>query len=183
MRVQTTRWVAGSAAAVSVALIAGALVLAYADRHLVPSELTGWNFADVFDSVPNLAVPVVGFVLASRRPANRVGQVFVVAGLGLGLSSFARAHGSPSPTTAPATTPATPRWAQACGTWPTGSPPSAAGSTSSPPPARAQRSLQSCPSPTAIIRQATTDRAQPARLQGGDASSPRLAVRGVGWTG
>src|SRR5215831_8051917 len=92
MRVQTARWVAGGAAAVSVALIAGALLLAYADRHLVPADLTGWNFSDVFDGIANLGVPVVGFVLASRRPANRVGWVFVVAGLGLGLGSFSRAH-------------------------------------------------------------------------------------------
>src|SRR5215471_7926267 len=93
MRVQTTRWAAGCAAAVSVALIVGALLLAYADRHRVPADLTGWNFSDVFDGVANLAVPVVGLVLASRRPANRVGWVFVVAGLGLGLGSFARAYG------------------------------------------------------------------------------------------
>ena len=42
---------------------------------------------------------------------------------------------SPCPTTGPATTPATPRWARACGTWPTGSPRSAAGWRSGPPPA------------------------------------------------
>ena len=93
MRVQTTRWVAGCAAAVSVALIAGALLLTYADRHRLPADLTGWNFSDVFDGVANLAVPVVGFVLASRRPANRVGWVFLVAGLGLGLGGFSRAYG------------------------------------------------------------------------------------------
>ena len=93
MRVQTTRWVAGCAAAVSVALMAGSLPLAYADRHRVPADLTGWNFSDIFDGVANLAVPAVGFVLASRRPANRVGWLFVVAGLGLGLGSFARAYG------------------------------------------------------------------------------------------
>ena len=93
MRVQTTRWVAGCAAAVSVALIASALLLAYADRHRLPADLTGWNFSDVFDGVANLAVPVVGFVLASQRPANRVGWAFLVAGLGLGLGGLARVYG------------------------------------------------------------------------------------------
>ena len=93
MRVQTSRWVAGCAAAVSVALITGAPVLAYADRRLLPADLTGWNFSDVFDGVANLAVPVVGFVIAFRRPTNRVGWVFLVAGLGLGLGSFSRAYG------------------------------------------------------------------------------------------
>jgi signal transduction histidine kinase len=106
MRVQTTRWVAGCATAASVALMAGALLLAYADRHRVPADLTGWNFSDVFDGAANLAVPVVGLVLASRRPANRVGWVFVVAGLGLGLGSFARAYGLHALVAAPGSWPA-----------------------------------------------------------------------------
>ena len=40
----------------------------------------------------NLAVPVVGLVLASRRPANRIGWLFLAAGLALGLSSFSSAY-------------------------------------------------------------------------------------------
>src|SRR5215470_16122778 len=106
MRAQTARWVAGCAAAASVVLIAGALLLAYADRHRVPADLTGWNFSDVLDGVANLAIPVVGFVLASRRPANRVGWVFVVAGLGLGLGSFSRAYGLHALVAAPGSWPA-----------------------------------------------------------------------------
>src|SRR5437773_921500 len=93
MRVLTGRWVAGGAAVGSVALMAGALVLVYVDRHRVPAGLTGWNFSDVFGGVANLAVPVVGFVLASRRPANRVGWLFLVAGLGLGLGGFLSGYG------------------------------------------------------------------------------------------
>src|SRR5215467_13084046 len=106
MRVQTTRWVAGCATAASVALMAGALLLAYADRHRVPADLTGWNFSNVFDGVANLAVPLVGLVLASRRPANRVGWVFVVAGMALGLASFARAYGLPALVAVPGSWPA-----------------------------------------------------------------------------
>src|SRR5438094_3800984 len=93
MRVLTGRWVAGGAAVGSVALMAGALVLAYVDRHRVPAGLTGWDFSDVFGGVANLAVPVVGFVLASRRPANRVGWLFLVAGLALGLGGFLAQYG------------------------------------------------------------------------------------------
>ena len=52
---------------------------------------------------------------------------------------------SPCPTTGPATTPATPRWAPGCGTWPTGSPHSAASSKSGPPPARAPPSPGTSP--------------------------------------
>jgi signal transduction histidine kinase len=93
MKVQTTRWLAGCAAAVSVALMAGAVLLAYTDRHRLPAGLTGWNFSDVFGGVADLAVPVVGFVIASRRPANRVGRLFLVAGLALGLGWFSSAYG------------------------------------------------------------------------------------------
>jgi signal transduction histidine kinase len=93
MRALTARWVPGCAAAGSVALLAATLVLVYVDRHRVPAGLTGWNFSDVFGGVANLAVPVVGFVLASRRPANRVGWLFLAAGLGLGLGGFLTQYG------------------------------------------------------------------------------------------
>ena len=106
MRVLTARWVPGCAMAVSAALIFGALALAYVDRHLVPADLTGWDFSDVFDDLANLAVPVVGFVLASRRPANRVGWVFIVAGLGLGLGTFSSAYGVHALVAAPGSWPA-----------------------------------------------------------------------------
>ena len=33
-------------------------------------DMAGWNFSRVFEGVANLAVPVVGFVLASRRPGE-----------------------------------------------------------------------------------------------------------------
>src|SRR5215469_11530098 len=91
MRVVTARWVAGSVAAVSVALIAGALVLALVDRHRVSATLTGWD--DVFTQVTDLALPVVGFVLASRRPANRIGWLFLAAGLALALRAFSHHYG------------------------------------------------------------------------------------------
>jgi signal transduction histidine kinase len=88
MNVVTTRWVAGCAAAGSIALIGGGLALAYVDRHLVPASLTGWTFSNVSGQVVDVAVPVVGFILATRRPANRIGWLFLVAGLALGLSGF-----------------------------------------------------------------------------------------------
>jgi signal transduction histidine kinase len=93
MRVLTARWVAGCAAGVSVALTVGGLVWAYVDRHLVPADLASWNLADVFGEVVNLAIPVVGFVLASRRPGNRIGWLFLVAGLAVGLGSFLQQYG------------------------------------------------------------------------------------------
>ena len=88
MRARTARWVAGCAAAGSVVLIGGGLVLAYVDRHLVPASLTNWTVSNISGQVVNVAVPVTGFVLASRRPGNRIGWLFLVAGLSLGLSGF-----------------------------------------------------------------------------------------------
>ena len=88
MRVLTARWVAGSAAVASVALAAAAVPVAYADRHLVPARLAGWGFSYVFEEVVSLAVPVVGFVLASRRPGNRIGWLLLAAGLVLALRGF-----------------------------------------------------------------------------------------------
>jgi hypothetical protein len=88
VRVRMVRWVAGCAAAGSVALICGGLALAYADRHLLPASMSNWTFSNVSGQVVNVAVPVTCFVLASRRPENGIGWLFLVAGLGLGLTGF-----------------------------------------------------------------------------------------------
>src|SRR5215468_1377097 len=49
----------------------------------------GWlGFSYVFEEVVSLAVPVVGFVLASRRPGNRIGWLLLAAGLVLALRGF-----------------------------------------------------------------------------------------------
>jgi hypothetical protein len=93
MRARTARWVAGAIAAASVVLMAGGLVLAYLDRHQVPAGLTNWDFSDVFAQVVNMSLPVGGFVLASRRPANRIGWLTLTAGLCLGLSRFGSSYG------------------------------------------------------------------------------------------
>jgi hypothetical protein len=92
VRARTARWVPRCAAAGSVALIGGGLVLAYVDRHLVPASLTGWTVSNISGQVVDMAVPVAGFVLASRRPENRIGWLFLVAGLALGLSGFSNQY-------------------------------------------------------------------------------------------
>ena len=89
MRVLAARWAAGGLAAVPIALMATGLALAYVDRDRVPSWLTGWTFSYVSFEVVSLAIPVVGFVLASRRPRNRIGWLFLVSGLAIALSTFA----------------------------------------------------------------------------------------------
>ncbi len=89
MRARTAQLAAGCVAAGSLALMIGGLILAYADRHLVPADVTYWDFSDVFGDVVNMALPVGGFVLVSRRPGNRIGWLALALGLTLGLRSFA----------------------------------------------------------------------------------------------
>ena len=88
MRGRTPRYVAAG----SVALLGGGLALAYADRQLGPASLTGWTVSNISGQVVSMAVPVTGFVLASRRPENRIGWLFLVAGLALGLSGFSNPY-------------------------------------------------------------------------------------------
>ena len=57
MRARIARWVAGCIAAGSIALMAGALGLAYADRHRLPASLTNWDFSDVLATVVNMSIP------------------------------------------------------------------------------------------------------------------------------
>jgi hypothetical protein len=106
MRVLTARWVAGCIAAGSIALMAGALALEYVDRDLLPASMTGWTFDNVSQQAVNLAVPVVGFVLVSRRPANWIGWLFLTAGLALGLEAFGAQYGLRALVAAPGSLPA-----------------------------------------------------------------------------
>jgi hypothetical protein len=98
--------VAGCTAAGSVALIGGGLALAYANRHLVPASLTGWTVSNISGQAVNAAVPVAGFVLASKRPGNRIGWLFLVAGLALGLNGFSNQYALHALVAAPGSWPA-----------------------------------------------------------------------------
>ena len=106
MRARTARRVAGCTAAGSVALIGGGVALAYLDRHLVPASLTNWTVSNISMQLVNVAAVGAGFVLASRRPENRIGWLFLVAGLALGLSGFSRQYALHALVAAPGSWPA-----------------------------------------------------------------------------
>ena len=108
MRARTARWVAGCVAAGSLALMAGGVILAYADRHLVPASVTSWDVSDVFGDVVNMALPVMSFILVSRRPGNRIGWLALAAGLTLGLRTFADRYWQHALVAAPGSWPAGP---------------------------------------------------------------------------
>jgi hypothetical protein len=84
----------------------GGLILAYVDRHLVPASITNWDVSDVLGDVVNMAIPVGGFVLVSRRPQNRIGWLALAAGLTLGLRSFADQYEQHALVAAPGSWPA-----------------------------------------------------------------------------
>jgi len=104
MTARILRWATGCVAVVSVALLAGAIALSYLDRHLVPAS--GWDFSSVLEEATFIAVPAVGFILASRRPRNRVGWIFLGAGLVLGLGFFCQRYGQHGLVAAPGSLPA-----------------------------------------------------------------------------
>jgi hypothetical protein len=103
MTVRILRWATGCVAAVSVALLVGGVVLSYAYRNIGP--LSRWDFSDVFEEATFIAVPAAGFVLASRRPGNRIGWIFLGAGLAVGLGFFCDRYGRAGLVAAPGSLP------------------------------------------------------------------------------
>ena len=91
MRPRTLRWTTGGVAALSILLLLGELPPSYLGRRLATPGL--WNLPDVFEVVTFVAVPIVGFLLASRRPANKIGWIFLGTGLLLGLGFFSQGYG------------------------------------------------------------------------------------------
>ena len=90
----TVRRVAWSVGITSIALFAGGLLILFIDRHAVlPSDATRWNFGNVLDVLSSAAASVLGIVLATRRPQNRLGWLFLAAGLALGLGNFCQDYG------------------------------------------------------------------------------------------
>jgi hypothetical protein len=103
MTARVLAWATGCVAAVSVALLAGGIALSYVDRHM--GALSRWDFSNVFEEAAFMAVPVVGFVLASRRPGNRVGWIFLGVGLVVGLAFFCDRYGRGGLVAAPGSLP------------------------------------------------------------------------------
>src|SRR5215831_2598735 len=107
MRALTARRVAYVIGAGSIALIIAAVVLRYVDRHASPPAGSGtWDFSFVFGEAVGIAVPLVGLVLIARRPANRIGWLFLAAGAAIGLGDFSTAYALHALNAAPGSLPA-----------------------------------------------------------------------------
>src|SRR5437762_3513063 len=71
MTAPTARRVAWSVGTLSILLMIGALVFLFVDRHAkLPSDAARWSVSTILGEITNIAVPVIGVVLASRRRQN-----------------------------------------------------------------------------------------------------------------
>jgi hypothetical protein len=106
MRTRAASWLAWSLAALSVALFLATLALSVLARSApVPSgSSAGRTVIDLLVSVPILAFPFVGALIAARRPQNPVGWICLADGLLwmlLGLFDYYSVYGLAQPGSVP----------------------------------------------------------------------------------
>src|SRR5690348_1501673 len=93
VRPSTSRRIAWVVGLLSIALLVGALVVLFVDRHAaLGTDSNRWSFSAVLGEVGNIAVAVTGMVIALRRPRHTLGWVSLVAGLSLALQDFGSAY-------------------------------------------------------------------------------------------
>jgi signal transduction histidine kinase len=84
-------WLGGSA----IVLMTAGLILMFADRAAVlPASASSWewSYANGLSVVANIVGISIGTVVAAKRPDNRIGWFFMVAGITLGISGLANAY-------------------------------------------------------------------------------------------
>src|ERR1700722_411202 len=99
------RRIAWGLAGASVVLTAVALAFAYLDRSLQPAGVTQ-NVAWISQLLVANGAAVVGAVIASRRPGNRIGWLALAGGVMLSLCQACKGYGTHALTTAPGSLPA-----------------------------------------------------------------------------
>ena len=97
MRTRIASRVAWSVGTLSIALMIGGLVLMFIDRRAALPVVSGlgsggWNFANVLNVLVNIAATGFGIVLASRRPRNAIGWLFLSGGCFIGISGFGTSY-------------------------------------------------------------------------------------------
>jgi signal transduction histidine kinase len=93
MQRRTSTRLAWVAAWASIVLMIAALVINLLDRHsVVPADLANWSFADLLNQVVNLATPILGLILVTKQPGNRLGWMFLAAASGLAIGAFSSAY-------------------------------------------------------------------------------------------
>ena len=93
LKPSTLRTVALVAGCSSIACQLAALLLTFVDRTAtLPKALSLWNVSGILNAAQSLAVPVYGMVLAIKKPQNKLGWVFLVAGVSLTFAAFGQAY-------------------------------------------------------------------------------------------
>jgi signal transduction histidine kinase len=79
VRRYTARWVAWSIGVLSIVLLIAALIVFLIDRSRVrlPEAVGSWNLLTGFDIAVSIPVPVLGALIASRRPRNAIGWLYL----------------------------------------------------------------------------------------------------------
>jgi signal transduction histidine kinase len=124
MRPRTAFWLAWSVGILSAALVVGTLVLMFGYRHAALPASVGqyrWNFSNVLSQVVLMGGVVIGIVLASKRPENPIGWLFLALSLVNGLETFDVSYGIRALIVAPGSLPAG-RALAWMGNWVTGIP-------------------------------------------------------------
>ena len=92
MNQRTTARLAWSLAALSVtAILVGVLIQLISPSAKLPPGVES-SAADILDNLTIALLPVIGALVASRRPEISLGWLFLLAGLGLGLANFGTAY-------------------------------------------------------------------------------------------
>ncbi len=90
----TARRIAYSIGIVSILLVLSHIAFAYVDRNAtLPPDSVSWSVAGVLSILVDAGVAVIGMMIAARRPDNRIGWLFLAAGLALGIGHFCQAYG------------------------------------------------------------------------------------------
>ena len=94
MTTWTARRLAWSVGIVSIALMVAALVLFLIDRAqgTLPESVGPWTLLGAIDIAVNIPVPILGVLIASRRPENRIGWLYLGASLVLGIVAFGQVY-------------------------------------------------------------------------------------------
>jgi signal transduction histidine kinase len=90
----TARWVAWSVGIVSIALLVAAFILFLIDRSRVqlPESVGSWSLLTGFDIAASIPFPILGALIASRRPGNAIGWVYLGANFLFALAAFGQLY-------------------------------------------------------------------------------------------
>ena len=96
MSVRAAAWLAWSLAGLSVAMFVATVVLSFLARSVLPpaSWGTGGLSVILIFGVAFLAFPIVGALIASRRPQNPIGWICLAAGLFWMLANLSSGYGT-----------------------------------------------------------------------------------------